>query len=44
MPVVAAGIEEKAWGLERVVDMTAAYMARKREGAEHSTFTLEERV
>ena len=29
-PAVAAGIEEKAWGLERVVDITAAYMARKK--------------
>ena len=29
-PAVAAGIEEKAWGLERVVDITAAYFERKR--------------
>jgi IS1 family transposase len=29
-PAVAAGIEEKAWGLERVVDMTADYMANKK--------------
>jgi IS1 family transposase len=43
-PAVAAGIEEKAWGLERVVDMTADYMRRKCEAAEHSTFTLEERA
>src|SRR5438445_2808861 len=28
-PAVAAGLEEKAWGLERVVDMTAAYWATK---------------
>jgi hypothetical protein len=29
-PAVAAGLEEKAWGLEHVVDMTAAYWLRKR--------------
>ena len=28
-PAVAAGLEEKAWGLEHVVDMTADYMRRK---------------
>jgi hypothetical protein len=30
----AAGLEEKAWGLEHVVDMTAAYFERKRAKAE----------
>ena len=30
-PAVAAGLEEKAWGLEHVVDMTAAYMRRKED-------------
>jgi len=29
-PAVAAGLEEKPWGLERVVDITAAYFERKR--------------
>jgi IS1 family transposase len=28
-PAVAAGLEEKAWGLEQVVEMTADYMQRK---------------
>ena len=32
-PAVAAGIEEKPWGLERVVDITAAYFERKRLAA-----------
>lgn len=32
-PAVAAGIEEKPWGLERVVDITAAYFERKRIAA-----------
>jgi hypothetical protein len=30
-PAVAAGLEEKAWGLEDVVEMTEAYWLRKRE-------------
>src|SRR5437763_14362024 len=30
-PAVAAGLEEKPWGLEHVVDMTVAYWLRKRE-------------
>ena len=29
-PAVAAGIEEEAWGLERVVNMTVDYMSRKK--------------
>jgi IS1 transposase len=29
-PAVAAGLEEKAWGLEHVVEMTQAYWLRKR--------------
>jgi len=29
-PSVAAGLEEKAWSLEKVVEMTADYMAAKR--------------
>ena len=29
-PAVAAGLEEKAWGLEQVVEMTEAYWLRKR--------------
>ena len=28
-PAVAAGLEEKPWGLERVVEMTQAYWVRK---------------
>jgi hypothetical protein len=28
-PVVAAGLEEKPWTLERVVEMTAEYCRRK---------------
>jgi len=28
-PAVAAGLEEKAWGLEKVVEMTQAYFQRK---------------
>lgn len=28
-PAVAAGLEEKRWSLEQVVDMTAAYWATK---------------
>src|SRR5438445_383261 len=30
-PAVAAGLEEKPWSLEHVVDMTAAYMRRKED-------------
>jgi hypothetical protein len=30
-PAVAAGLEEKPWNLEQVVEMTADYMRRKRE-------------
>jgi len=30
-PAVAAGLEEKPWSLEKVVDMTADYMRRKEE-------------
>jgi hypothetical protein len=29
-PAVAAGLEEKPWSLEQVVDMTAAYFRRAR--------------
>jgi len=29
-PAVAAGLEEKPWSLEQVVDMTEAYWRRKR--------------
>jgi len=29
-PAVAAGLEEKVWSLERVVEMTEAYWLRKR--------------
>lgn len=32
-PAVAAGIEEKPWDLEHVVDITAAYFDRKRIAA-----------
>ena len=28
-PAVAAGLEEKAWGLEQVLEMTQAYFQRK---------------
>jgi hypothetical protein len=28
-PAVAAGLEEKPWGLERVVEMTFDYMLQK---------------
>jgi hypothetical protein len=31
-PSVAAGLEEKPWSLERVVEMTADYMRRKDRG------------
>jgi hypothetical protein len=31
-PAVAAGLEEKPWTLEKVVEMTAAY-CRQKEGA-----------
>jgi len=30
-PAVAAGLEEKRWSLEQVVEMTEAYWLRKRE-------------
>ena len=30
-PSVAAGLEEKPWSLEKVVEMTEAYWLRKRE-------------
>jgi IS1 family transposase len=33
-PAVAAGLEEKAWSLEQVVEMTAAYFERKKANAE----------
>ena len=36
-PAVAAGLEEKPWDLERVVEMTAAHMASKRTKAEQLT-------
>ena len=29
MPALAVGLEEKPWSLEKVVEMTAAYMLRK---------------
>jgi hypothetical protein len=29
MPAVAAGLEEKPWSLEQVVEMTQAYFERK---------------
>ena len=29
-PAVAAGLEEKAWDLEQVVEMTQAYWLKKR--------------
>jgi hypothetical protein len=30
-PAVAAGLEEKPWSLEQVVEMTADYMRRKED-------------
>jgi hypothetical protein len=36
-PAVAAGLEEKPWSLEQVVEMTAGYMRRK-EGEERQSF------
>ena len=32
-PAVAAGLEEKPWSLERVVEMTEAYCAKKKTAA-----------
>jgi len=37
-PAVAAGLEEKPWDLERVVEMTAAYMRRKEDAVFESAF------
>jgi IS1 family transposase len=37
-PAQAAGIEEKAWGLEDVVALTERYMARKEEAAFEAAF------
>ena len=31
-PAVAAGLEEKPWSLEKVVEMTDAYWRKKRDG------------
>jgi IS1 family transposase len=36
-PAVAAGLEESAWTLERVVDMTAAYFERKKAAQSEET-------
>jgi molybdopterin biosynthesis enzyme len=30
-PAIAAGLEEKPWSLERVVEMTAEYLRRKED-------------
>jgi hypothetical protein len=38
-PAVAAGIEEKAWGLERVVDMTAEYCRQKQTAKKFAEIT-----
>ena len=40
-PAVAAGLEEKAWGLEHVVNMTMAYMASKKANTEAAIAGLE---
>jgi hypothetical protein len=37
-PAVAAGVEEKRWGLEDVVALTADFMARKEEQAFEAAF------
>lgn len=37
-PAVAAGVEYEAWDLERVVEMTAAYMRRKEEAKFEEAF------
>jgi hypothetical protein len=36
-PAVAAGLEEKAWSLENVVDMTEAYGRRKAAKMDRAT-------
>jgi hypothetical protein len=36
-PAVAAGLEEKAWSLEHVVEMTVGYFDRKNANAEAVT-------
>src|SRR5438477_674296 len=38
-PAVAAGLEEKPWSLERVVEMTADYMRRKEDAQFEMAFT-----
>lgn len=37
-PAVAAGIEEKPWDLEQVVEMTAEYMRRKEDAVFEAAF------
>jgi hypothetical protein len=35
---VAAGLEEKPWSLERVVEMTAEYLRRKEDAVFEAAF------
>lgn len=37
-PAVAAGVEEKPWGLERVVEMTEAYLRGKEDAKFEAAF------
>jgi hypothetical protein len=37
-PAVAAGLEEKPWSLERVVEMTAEYIHRKEDAKFEEAF------
>ena len=39
-PAVAAGLEEKRWSLEQVVEMTSEYMRRKEEAVFEAAFDL----
>lgn len=42
-PAVAAGVEEKPWHLEDVVEMTAAYMRRKEDAQFEAAFAALEK-
>jgi hypothetical protein len=39
-PAVAAGVEFERWSLERVVEMTAAYMRRKEDAKFEDAFAV----
>jgi hypothetical protein len=40
-PAVAAGVEMERWDLERVVEMTAAYMRRKEDAKFEEAFAAD---